>query len=139
MISDSETTEAVSYKKLISDAMFNVIAELQLADPMCVIVMIGSGQSANIADLVESSTELYFLRGTLRYGMNADCCVLWHNTPVVRFDMEFRHANVCAFFRIVVGKTRADVEVQDVLFDEDGLDMATKQERLAAALRSARI
>ena len=36
--------------------------------------------------------------------------------------MEFRHATVCAFFRLKIGQRRAGVEITDILFDEHGLD-----------------
>ena len=34
--------------------------------------------------------------------------------------MEFRHAAVCAFFRLKIGQRRAGVEIIDILFDERG-------------------
>jgi hypothetical protein len=138
MITKTETDASI-YKRIIAEAMANVITEIQLADPVCLIAMITNGHAANIADLVDSSTELYFLRGTLRYALNADCCVRWRGTPVVRLDMEFRHGRVCAFFKLVVGKKQGDVEIQEVLFDERGLDACAKQERLIEALSAAQI
>ena len=53
--------------------------------------------------------------------------------------MEFRHASVCAFFRLKIGQRRAGVEIIDILFDERGLDDLAKAERLSAALASARL
>jgi hypothetical protein len=53
--------------------------------------------------------------------------------------MEFCHAAVCAFFRLKIARPRAGVEIIDILFDEHGLDEVAKDERLAAALDSARL
>ncbi len=53
--------------------------------------------------------------------------------------MEFRHAAVCAFFRLKIGQRRAGVEIIDILFEERGLDDFAKAERLSAALESARL
>jgi hypothetical protein len=53
--------------------------------------------------------------------------------------MEFRHAAVCAFFRLKIGQRRAGVEIIDILFDEQGLDELAKAERLSAALDGARL
>ena len=139
MSPDAAASADAGYKKIVANAMLTVLTELQLADPVCLIAMITNGHMANIGDLVDSSTELYFLRGTLRYALHADCCVRWHDTPVVRLDMEFRHGGVCAFFKLVVGTSRADVEMQHVLFDDAALDVAAKQETLTQALRSARL
>jgi hypothetical protein len=101
--------------------------------------MIRNDHAANIADLVNSSTELFYKSGTLRYALSASFKAPWDATPVVALDMEFRHAMVSAFFRLTIGQRRAGVEIIDILFDEQGLDNCAKAERLRAALRSARV
>jgi hypothetical protein len=53
--------------------------------------------------------------------------------------MEFRHAAVCAFFRLKIGQRRAGVEIQDILFEEQGLDDLAKADRLSEALETARL
>jgi hypothetical protein len=53
--------------------------------------------------------------------------------------MEFRHAAVCAFFRLTIGQRRAGVEILDILFEAQGLDDFAKAERLADALETARL
>ncbi|MFZ0604985.1 MAG: hypothetical protein WAN05_27125 [Roseiarcus sp.] len=101
--------------------------------------MIRNDHAANIADLVNSSTELFFKSGTLRYALSASFKAPWDATPTVEIDMEFRHAAVCAFFRLKIGQHRAGVEIIDILFEEAGLDDLTKAERLSAAIESARL
>jgi flagellar basal-body rod protein FlgB len=113
---------ARAHEETIAKAMIGVATELRLADAGELMTMIRADQAANIADLVNSSTELFFKNGTLRYALSAGCCVRWDATPVVRLDMEFRHAEVCAFFRLVIGRKRAAVELVDLMFDEPGLD-----------------
>ena len=127
------------HEELIANAMVEVATELRLADPTELILMIRGGQEANIADLVNSSTELFFKNGTLRYALSASFKAPWDATPTVEIDMEFRHAAVCAFFRLKIGQRRAGVEIIDVLFEEQGLDDLAKAERLFAALESARL
>jgi hypothetical protein len=53
--------------------------------------------------------------------------------------MEFRHAAVCAFFRLTIGQRRAGVEIQDILFEQQGLDDFAKAERLFEAFEAARL
>jgi hypothetical protein len=139
MISAEKTEEEFWFEKAFGDAMIDVATELRLTDLNELIMMIGTGQSANIADLVDSSTELYFRRGSLRYALHAECSVRWQVTPVVKFDVEFRHEHVCAFFRLVIGENQAGIEIQDVLFDESGLAPGQRYERLVAALDDARL
>jgi hypothetical protein len=101
--------------------------------------MIQNDHAANLADLVNSSTELFFKSGTLRYALSASFAAPWDTTPTVELDMEFRHAAVCAFFRLKIGQRRAGVEIRDILFDELGLDDFAKAERLRHAIETARI
>ena len=111
---------------------------MRLTDAAELITMIRNDHAANIADLVNSSTELFFKSGTLRYALSASFTAPWDATPVVAIDMEFRHAMVSAFFRLTIGWRRAGVEIMDILFDEEGLDERAQAERLYAALESAK-
>jgi hypothetical protein len=126
-------------EQIIADALVGVASELRLTDAAELISMIRNDQAANIADLVNSSTELFFKSGTLRYALSASFKAPWDATPAVEIDMEFRHATVCAFFRLKIGQRRAGVEIIDILFDEQGLDDFAKAERLCAALKTARL
>jgi len=126
-------------ERIIADALVDVASELRLTDPAELIVMIRNDNAANIADLVNSSTELFFRSGTLRYALSASFMAPWDATPVVAIDMEFRHGMVSAFFKLTIGQRRAGVEIIDILFDERGLDERAKAQRLLAAFESARI
>jgi len=126
-------------EQIIADALVDVASELRLTDAAELIHMIRSDQAANIADLVNSSTELFFKSGTLRYALSASFKAPWDATPVVSIDMEFQHAMVSAFFRLTIGWRRAGVEIIDILFDEQGLDDRAKAERLSAALDAAKV
>ena len=126
-------------EQIIADALVDVASELRLTDAAELLSMIRNDHAANIADLVNSSTELFFKSGTLRYALSASFKAPWDATPTVEIDMEFRHAAVCAFFRLKIGQHRAGVEIIDILFEEAGLDDLTKAERLSAAIESARL
>jgi hypothetical protein len=127
------------HEQIIADAMVDVATELRLADPSELILMIRGEQAANIADLINSSSELFFKNGTLRYALSAGCDVQWDSTPIIRLDMEFRYAAVCAFFRLMIGRKRAAVDVVEVLFDDDDLDGEAMDQRLSAAIAGARL
>ena len=126
-------------ERILAGALIDVASELRLTDVAELINLIRNDESANLADLVNSSTELFYKKGTLRYALSASFKAPWDATPEVALDMEFRHARVSAFFRLTIGRRRAGVEIQDVLFDEEGLDERAKVERLTAAFASARI
>ncbi len=126
-------------ERIIANALIDVASELRLTDAAELVAMIRNDHTANLADLVNSSTELFFKRGTLRYALSASVKAPWDGTPVVALDLEFRHAMVSAFFRLTIGQRQARVEIVDILFDEKELSERAKGERLAAALASARV
>lgn len=128
---------ALEREQIIADALVDFASELRLTDAAELMSMIRNDHAANIADLVNSSTELFFKSGTLRYALSASFKAPWDATPSVEIDMEFRHAAVCAFFRLKIGQRSAGVEIIDILFEERGLDDFAKGERLSAALKSA--
>ena len=53
-------------EQIIADALVGVASELRLTDAAELMSMIRNDHAANIADLVNSSTELFFKSGTLR-------------------------------------------------------------------------
>jgi hypothetical protein len=130
---------SIGREQIIADALVDFASELRLTDAAELMSMIRNDHAANIADLVNSSTELFFKSGTLRYALSASFKAPWDATPTVEIDMEFRHASVCAFFRLTIGQRRAGVEITDILFEELELDDFAKGERLFAALESARL
>ncbi len=128
------------HERILADAVVDVATELRLADPLELLVMIRGHQEANIADLVNSSSELYFRSGALRYGLGAHCDVSWESTPSVRLDMEFRHAAVTVFFWLTIGRAHAGVEIIRVMIDTiDDLDLHGAASRLSQAIRAARL
>jgi hypothetical protein len=126
-------------EQIIADALVGFASELRLTDAAELMSMIRNDHAANLADLVNSSTELFFKSGTLRYALSASFKAPWDATPTVEIDMEFRHAAVCAFFRLTIGQRRAGVEIQDILFEEQRLDDFAEAERLSYALETARL
>jgi hypothetical protein len=126
-------------EQIIADALVGFASELRLTDATELMSMIQNDHAANLADLVNSSTELFFKSGTLRYALSASFKAPWDATPTVEIDMEFRHAAVCAFFRLTIGQRRAGVEIRDILFEESGLGYFAKAERLSYALETARL
>jgi len=129
-----------AHERILADAMVDVATELRLADPTEFVLMIRGDQAANIADLVNSSSELFFKSGALKYALSAGCDLHWESTPTVRLDMEFRHAAVTVFFRLTIGRARAAVEVLDVFCESDDVHGGVAQsQRLCAAIADARL
>lgn len=129
-----------AHERTLADAMVDVATELRLADPLEFLVMIRGNQDANIADLVNSSSELFFRSGSLRYGLSARCDLKWGTTPSVGLDMEFRHAPVTIFFRLTIERAHAGVEILDLFIDPgEELDAEAAGQSLRLAIAAARI
>jgi hypothetical protein len=139
MTLEAYKTHVRDLEKIIAEAIVDVATELRLADVSDLMLFIRSDQTANIEDLVNSSTELYFRNGTLKYALVAGCSVRWDALPTIMLDMEFRHAAVSVFFRLVLSQSRAAVEIIDIFFDEQGLAQEAKIDRLIAAVADAKL
>lgn len=127
-------------ERVLADAMVEVATELRLADPLDFLMMIRGHQDANIADLVNSSSELFFRSGSLRYGLAACCDLNWETTPTVGLDMEFREAAVTVFFRLSIQRAHASVEILEVFIDEgEEIEDEAASQRLSQAIASARL
>jgi hypothetical protein len=139
MTVEAYKTHVRDLEKIIAEAIVDVATELRLADVSDLMLFIRSDQTANIEDLVNSSTELYFRNGTLKYALVAGCSVRWDALPTIMLDMEFRNAAVSVFFRLVLSQSRAAVEIIDIFFDEQGLAQEAKIDRLIAAVADAKL
>jgi hypothetical protein len=138
LTADPQEIDLAEHERVLADAIVEVATELRLSDPTEFIMLVRGEQEANISDLVNSSSELFFKKGALRYGLAADCVLGWGSTPSVSLDMEFRHDHVTAFFRLTLGGQRASVEVLEVLVDDE-INYGETAERLRAAVAAARL
>jgi hypothetical protein len=136
---DQLEADLAENERVLASAIVDVATELRLSDPTEFILLVHGEQAANIADLVNSSSELFFKKGALRYGLSADCALGWGSPPSVSLDMEFRHDRVTAFFRLILGGSRAAVEVVEVLLDDDDTAGEGAAERLARAIAAAKL
>lgn len=102
--------------ELLANALRDTVAELRLIDPGDLIGYIRSKQWANIADLVQSSSELFFREGTLTFGCTADFSVDWATPPTIALDMEFQSNAVSAFFTLFLERVESLVELKTVWF-----------------------
>ena len=127
------------FEKIIAESIVDVATELRLADVSDLMMFIRCDQAANIEDLVNSSTELYFRNGTLKYALAAGCSVRWDALPTILLDLEFRNGAVTVIFRLVLSQSRAAVEIIDIFFEEPDLPVEVRTQRLIAAVADAKM
>ena len=127
------------HERILAKGIVDFATELRLADVSTLVTMIVCCQEAHIADLVNSSSELHFRAGTLRYALFADYEVQWGMAPLIRVNMEFCNSLVTAFFRVILDDTRATVELIEIMFEEEGMDFQERLDHLQSAINDARI
>ena len=126
-------------EKIVADCVQEVAAELRLVDLADYVAFIRLERFANIADLVASAAELYFMPGTLAFGHGAESRVDWDSEPVVSLDMRLTVDGATVYFRLGLRAAHAEVDVTYVSFDAPSPDPAENTRFLERALERARI
>ena len=92
----------------------------------------------NLADLVSSAAELYFLPGTVNFGAGGDYSLDWGTEPEVTLDMELRPQGVTVYEKLLLQKDTAGVEVTHVAFNNPSADPDDNTAFLRKSLQEAR-
>jgi hypothetical protein len=124
---------------IVATAIREVVSELRMVDVADYIAFIRLEQHANLADLVDSAAELYFMPGTLSFGHGGDANVGWSGEPSITLDLQLRPKGATVYFSLSLTALKASVDVNYVAFDEPSEDPAENTRLLAAALESCRI
>jgi hypothetical protein len=126
-------------EKALAEGIKEVASELRLVDAADYVAFIRTEQFANVANLVNSSTELYFKPDTLTFGLSGDIDLQWGSPPTVSLDMEFHHMQVNVYFRLLLQALHAGVEIDYITFDQGSADPDENTQRLIDAIASARM
>jgi hypothetical protein len=126
-------------EKALADGLRDVASELRLIDAADLIAFIRTERFANIANLVSSSTELYFKPGTISFGASGDVDAKWGEAPTISLDMEFHHMRVNVYFRLLLEALQAGVEINYITFEGASPDPNENTRRLVEAIAEARV
>jgi hypothetical protein len=126
-------------EQALAESVADVATELRLVNVIDLIGYVHAERCAILEDLVNSSAELSFKHGALRYAWSSDLEVLWEALPKITLDMEFCWRGVTAFFRLCLNAERAGVDITHLWFDGKPAGEHDKLERLKAALSNSRI
>lgn len=126
-------------ERALASGLDRVAAELRLVDPQDFVAFIRLDLFGNVAHIVNSSTELYYQPGTLKFGMSGDVDLRWGEPARVSLDMAFEHLDVQAYFRLILAAEEAAVELTYLSFASASSDPEENTERLKKALAAARL
>ncbi len=132
-------TEDVLREALIASAMRPVAAELRLCDLSSLARHILSNEAANLTDLLESSSELYFKPGTLTYAGTSSIDLNWNGDVRVCLHMRFVNEGVSVMFQLFLLALNSAVDVKFIAFDHPSQDWQENTKRLEAALVNASV
>ncbi|MET0258079.1 MAG: hypothetical protein ABW179_05810 [Methylobacterium sp.] len=130
---------AADREKALANGIKEVVAELRLVEVADYVAFLRMDALGNIADLVESSAQLYLRAGTLRFADGGDVHLGWGTTPTIDLDMEFRVPEVTVHFRLGLSATTATVHINYIAFAEPDTDPDVNTARLLAAIEGARL
>ena len=126
-------------EQALAESLADVATELRLVNVIDLIGYVQAGRCAILEDLVNSSAELTFKQGALRYALSSDLEVLWETQPKIALDLEFCWRGVTAFFRLCLNAEHAGVDIQHICFDGKPTGEQEKLNRLKAALADSRV
>ncbi len=125
--------------KIVASGVREFAAELRLIEVGDLIAFIHDEKFANIEDLVNSSTELFFKQGTMNFAWAAALDVTWHQPPTILIDMEFHHMSISAFFTLALKNTYGGIDVKHIWFASPSMNEDCDTARLAYAMADARL
>jgi hypothetical protein len=126
-------------EQALAEGVTHVATELRLVNVIDLIGYVHAERCAILEDLVNSSAELTFKHGALRYALSSDLEVLWETLPNITLHLEFCWRGVTTFFRLCLNAERAGVDIQHIWFDGKPVGEQEKLERLKAALADSRV
>jgi hypothetical protein len=134
-----KTQYSAARVEIISGHLAEVIEDLRLVDVADYIAFIRCELFGNIADIVNSATELTFYPDTLTFGLGGEYKLDWNSTPQVMLDLEFSNMGVNAYFRLTLSANSTEIDLHHVRFAETGRSPSDNTSLLAAAFENARL
>jgi hypothetical protein len=130
---------SLAREMIVAESIKEVVSELRMIDPADYIAFIHLEQFANIADIVDSAAELFFIPGTLRLGHSGEVHASWSLPPRVKLDLELKPSGATVYFTLTMTDAHAAVDVNYVSFDNPSDDPDENSAFLESALAASRI
>lgn len=124
-------------EKIVADAIWPVATELRMIDVADLISMLRFERHANLADIVASAAELFYLPDTIKLGIGGDYKLDWDTAAKVVLDLELRPVGVTIYIRLTLEHDKAGVEIDHIVFDDPNEDPVVNTAFLGAALAAA--
>ncbi|MCV9962812.1 hypothetical protein OIU34_12960 [Pararhizobium sp. BT-229] len=125
-------------EKIVADAIRPVATELRLIDAADFIALLRFESHGSLADLVSSAAELYFLPGTVNFGIGGNYSLDWDTQPEITLDLELKPDGVTVYAQLALGKDSAGLEINHIAFQSPSDDPDENTAFLAKSLDAAK-
>jgi len=125
-------------EKIVAEALRPVATELRLIDAADLVSLLRYERWGNLADLVSSAAELYFLPGTVRFGVGGDYNLDWDKLPEIVLDLEIKPSGVTIYAKLSLADVLAALEISHITFDEPSHDPVENTAFLSRSLMGSR-
>ena len=125
-------------EKIVADAIRPVATELRLIDAADFIVLLRFESHGSLSDLVSSAAELYFLPGTVNFGIGGNYSLDWDTQPEIVLDLELKPDGVTVYAQLALGKDQAGLEINHIAFQSPSADPDENTAFLARSLDAAK-
>ncbi|XEN29667.1 hypothetical protein M728_000264 [Ensifer sp. WSM1721] len=125
-------------EQIVAEAIRPIATELRLIDAADFIALLRFESYASLADLVESAAELYFLPGTVNFGLGGNYKLDWNSCPEIILDLELKPRGVTVYARLVLAADTAGIEISHINFQQPSSDPDENTAFLAKSLEEAK-
>ena len=125
-------------EKIVAEALRPVATELRLIDAGDLVSLLRYERWGNLSDLVSSAAELYFLPGTIRFGVGGDYHLDWNRLPEIVLDLEVKPRGVTIYAKLSLADVLAGLEISHIAFDEPSPDPEENTAFLSRSLIESR-
>ncbi|MCX8996091.1 hypothetical protein NOF55_03140 [Rhizobiaceae bacterium BDR2-2] len=122
---------------ILAEAISPVAAELRLLDASDLISLLRFECHGSLVDLVASAAELYFLPGTVNFGLGGDFRLDWDSQPSITLDLEIRPQGVTIYAQLTLQAEEAGVSINHIAFENPCEDPEANTAFLVESLRDA--
>ena len=124
---------------LVAEAIREFVSELRMVEVCDYIAFLRMGHLANLADLVDSAAERFFMPGALKLGHGGDVQLDWDSEPRIKLDLELRPRGATVYFTLTLAAHTAAVDVNYVAFETPATAPEENTAFLQTAIEDARI
>jgi hypothetical protein len=125
-------------EKIVAEALRPVATELRLIDAADLVSLLRYERWGNLSDLVSSAAELYFLPGTVRFGVGGDYSLDWDSLPEILLDLEIKPDGVSIYAKLSLTDELAGIDISHIAFQNPSEDADQNTAFLAESLAKAR-